>query len=98
MVVDGGLVRVIYPFAHLVFFYPDGRHFGVYIGTGGGVYFAEFEFAGFSINSVIPVADLTMGMKVGNVIFWHFSFTMRTDFSSVTSVFSAGLGFRLGML
>jgi len=100
MVVDGGLARVIHPFAHFVIFSPAGRRglFSSYIGVGGGVYFAEFEFAGFSINRVIPVADFTMGMKAGSAIFWHFSYTMRTDFSSVTSVFSTGLGFRLGMI
>jgi len=100
MDVDGNAGLLLYPFAHVMVFLPFGSGRsrsigGFYFGGGGGLYITEFTFVGFSIVKEIPVADFTLGFKIGGpIVYWDISYTVRSDFSSVTSVFSTGFVFR----
>ena len=86
-----------YPFAHLAFFLPfeilpipiSG---GWYLGAGGGLMTARYDFRGLAVSESGFLADFTTGFIISNII--DISYTMRTDFSSFGSRVSAGFTHR----
>jgi hypothetical protein len=80
------------PFAHYAFFMPFESSGGWYIGAGGGYMQAEYDFSGEKVPLSILAADLTAGVNVMNI--FDISYTLRTDFATVSNKVSVGYTYR----
>ena len=80
-----------HPFAQAAFFYPFAWG-GVFLGAGGGLTVARYEFGYLRDGAVTPTADFTAGVNLGNL--FEVSYTLRTDFSRVGGKVSAGFTHR----
>jgi TolB-like protein len=83
----------IYPFAHIGYFLPFGDKGGWYIGAGAGYMMGTYRFEkGEPVNVNIFAADLTTGINIRN--FLDISYTLRTNFGSVSNKVSVGYTYR----
>ena len=82
----------LYPFVHYAFFIPFNRSGGWYAGAGGGYMLGEYVFPEENISVNIFAFDLITGINIANVI--NISYTMRTDFKSVSNKLAVGYIYR----
>jgi TolB-like protein len=101
--IEGTGYYSLYPFVHYAVFVPfrnansvgavlPAQAGGWYIGAGGGVMLAEYTVDGLKIPRTIFAADVTTGF-----LFWDFldiSYTLRTDFASVSHKAAVGFVYR----
>ncbi|MCL2066702.1 MAG: caspase family protein [Treponema sp.] len=83
----------LYPFAHLVFYWPFTGQLGIYAGAGGGLLIVSYKFDGddeYSDN--IPIAALTAGVKILDMI--SVSYSLRTNFDGISHKASVGYNYR----
>jgi hypothetical protein len=81
----------LYPFARYCFFLPMEKG-GVYAGAGGGYMASRYSYAGSEYLENLFAADFTAGVNIGDV--FDLSYTLRTDFASVSHKVSAGYTYR----
>jgi len=81
----------IYPFFHYAFFMPF-KSFDWYIGAGGGYMIAEYQVAEISRSKSIFAADVITGVNLMN--FLNISYTLQTNFASVSNKVSVGYFYR----
>jgi hypothetical protein len=89
---EGAGYYSLYPFVRYAAFVPFMNAGGWYIGAGGGVMLAEYTVEGLKIPRTIFAADVTTGF-----LFWDFldiSYTLRTDFASVSHKAAVGFVYR----
>jgi hypothetical protein len=81
----------IYPFAHYAFFLPFEKG-GWYIGGGVGFMIYAESAPGYTRNRRIIAADAVTGINLFNVL--DISYTLHTNFGSVSNKFSVGYTYR----
>jgi hypothetical protein len=79
------------PFAQYSFFLPFDN-FAWYIGAGFGYMIAEYELLERMLSKNIFIADFTTGINFFK--YFNISYTLRTDFNSVSNKISAGVTYR----
>jgi len=87
--IEGAGYWSLYPFVRYAAFAPFRNSGGWYIGAGGGVMLAEYTFDDLTQSKTVYAAELATGF-----LFWDFldiSYTLRTDFASVSH--KAAVGF-----
>ena len=91
--IEGAEYFSMRPFVHAAFFlpFPTGRG-GLYVGAGGGLMMSRYYFDGLDKNINTPTADFTAGINIGNML--DISYTLRTDFSLISSKVSIGFTHR----
>jgi hypothetical protein len=82
----------LYPFAHYAFFMPFAERGGWYVGAGGGYMRGEFDFSGDKVPLSVFAGDLVAGINIMNM--FDISYTLRTDFGSVSNKVSVGYTYR----
>ena len=82
----------IYPFAHYSLLFPVAEIFNFYIGAGGGYLIAEYNFPEGKMPLNIFAFDVTAGLRFSGGFL--ISYTMRTDFSSISNTISVGYLYR----
>jgi len=82
----------IYPFAHYAFYMPFLDWLDWYAGAGGGFMIAEYQVADISVSRNIFAADVVVGVNLLN--FLNVSYTLQTDFATVSSKVSVGYFYR----
>jgi hypothetical protein len=85
----------VYPFVHVGYFRPFAAKGGWYLGTGGGYMIKEYTFSERSEKPQTDytfAADLIGGVNIGN--FFDISYTLRTNFNSVSHKLSVGFVYR----
>ena len=80
-----------YPFAHYAFFIPFGSG-GGYLGAGVGYMLGERTYQDLKDSISIIAADFIVGMNILN--FLDISYTLRTNFKSMSNKFSFGYTYR----
>ena len=82
----------ILPYAHYAFFMPFAEKGGLYAGAGGGYMFSFYNFpeGDFSINTF--AASFTAGVNLLDAI--DISYTLRTDFATISNKLSVGWVYR----
>jgi len=89
-----GYYSWVSPFVHFAFFHPFGARGGWYLGAGGSVTRAQYQWGHpiYLVPRTIVALDLTTGINLLN--WFDISYTMRTTFSTVFHRFSAGVTWR----
>ncbi|MCL2193818.1 MAG: penicillin-binding protein activator LpoB [Treponema sp.] len=88
----------VFPFAHIAFFLPFDdlpipfARGGWHISAGGGLKIEEYRFAHFVLTRRVFMADFVTGFVVGDML--DISYTLRTDFSSISNRVSVGFTHR----
>ena len=82
----------LYPFAHYAFFMPFAKKGGWYAGAGGGVMIASYTFSDGSYSKTLPLAALTAGVNLLDII--DVSYAFRTNFTGVSHKVSVGYAYR----
>jgi len=84
----------LYPYAHLVFFWPlMANKIGLYAGLGGGYLMVSYDFTGegkYTDNFLL--AAVTTGVNLLDMI--DVSYTLRTNFSARSHKVSVGYTYR----
>jgi len=86
----------LYPFAHYAVLFPDDE-IGFYLGAGAGYMYTNYTFPEGKITGNIFAADFTTGFLFyiyGEGSGFTLSYTLRTDFSTVSNKLAVGYLFR----
>jgi len=89
--IEGANLFSIYPFVQYAFFLPFMRG-GLYAAAGGGFLVARYTFDGLVDTRSGFFANFTAGLNIGDML--DISYTLRTDFSRLSSKVSAGFTHR----
>jgi TolB-like protein len=81
----------VYPFVHYALFIPFGKG-GGYIGAGAGYMFGERTYQDLKDSISIIAADFIVGLNILGG--FDISYTLRTNFTSVSNKFSLGYTYR----
>jgi len=81
----------LYPFGHYALFIPFSIG-GGYFGAGVGYMFGERTYQDLKDSISIIAADFILGLNILN--FLDISYTLRTNFKSISNKFSLGLTYR----
>ena len=83
----------IYPFLNIGVFLPFQGKGGFFAGAGGGFMVGSYKFDYGSASVTVLAANFFAGFNIGNV--FNISYTLRTNFNSVSHKFSLGYVIRI---